>query len=207
MHCRQNFIYAFTVTALLLATLAAAQSGRKQKKADPTPPVQGINQPELRTQPEPEAESEKEKKKEPQRVLMISTEMADIGLSVYADLGRRGCLEEVRSRIKNVTLREASNQNRSDAMKAAKDSDDTYVVWMQFQADRMTSSSYGGFELRYTLFEAKSGKMLGSGVGYPQQPQMRVPLPPVSNNRPEILADWAGRDVAQQVLRRLGWGQ
>ena len=202
-------IFASLLCFSMLAALASAQSGRKQKKADPLPPVQGVNQPELRTQPEPEVEVEKEKKKEgPRRALMVMTEMPDIGISsFYPDMARRGCLDEIRDNLRGVVLSEAQNQTRSDALKAAKDGDDLHVVWMQFEVDRMTQSSRGGFELRYTIFEPKTGKVLGSGFGYPQQPQSRVPLPPIGSNRPEILADWAGRDVAQQVMRRLGWLQ
>jgi hypothetical protein len=204
-------VFVSSFCLVLFAALASsnlAQSGRKQKKADPLPPVQGVNQPELRTQPEPEVEVEKdEKKKEgPRRALMVMTDMPDIGISnFYPDMARRGCLDEVRDNLKAVVLSEAQNQTRADAMKTAKDGDDMHVIWMEFRADRMTQSSYGGFELRFTLLEPKTGKILGSGVGYPQQPQSRVPLPPIGGNRPEILADWAGRDVAQQVMRRLGW--
>lgn len=204
---KQLLLIAIVLVAL--TALAQGQSGRKQKKADPTPPVQGVNQPELRTQPEPEIQPEaEEKKKEPPRTLMAMTELPDIGISnFYPDMARRGFLEEAKDLIKGLMLREATNQNRSDAMKAAKDSDDTWVVLMEFRVDNMTSNSFGGFELRYTLYEAKTGKMIGSGVGYPQQPRSRVPMPPIGGNRPEILADWAGRDVAYQVLRRLGWIQ
>jgi hypothetical protein len=200
-------VFFIAVVLLALTALAQGQSGRKQKKADPSPPVQGVNQPELRTQPEPEVQPEaEEKKKEPPRTLMVMTELPDIGISnFYPDMARRGFVEETRDLIKGIMLREASNQNRSDAMKAAKGSDDTWVVLMEFRVDNMTSSSYGGFELRYSLYEAKTGKMIGSGVGYPQQPRSRVPMPPIGGNRPEILADWAGRDVAYQVLRKLGW--
>lgn len=206
----RKHLFAALIFCVALGTLAIAQSGRKQKKADPAPPVQGVNQPELRTQPEPEVEPEKEKEKDkkPQRFLMIATEMPDIGISTYyPDMARRGCIEEIRDHLKNVGVREASNQTRSDALKTAKDSDDTYVIWMQFEVDRMSSSSRGGFELRYTILEPKTGKSIGNGYGYPQQPQSRVPLPPMGTNRPEILADWAGRDVARQAIRRLGWGQ
>lgn len=200
-------IFFIAIVMLALTALAQGQSGRKQKKADPSPPVQGVNQPELRTQPEPEVQPEaEEKKKEPPRTLMVMTELPDIGISnFYPDMARRGFVEEAKDLIKGIMLREASNQNRSDAMKAAKDSDDTWVVLMEFRVDNMTSSSYGGFELRYSLYEAKTGKMIGSGVGYPQQPRSRVPMPPIGGNRPEILADWAGRDVAYQILRKLGW--
>src|SRR5262249_42502761 len=202
----RKLLFAVLICSLMLVTLALAQSGRKQKKADSLPPVQGVNRPELRTEPEPEVEPEKEKKKEAPRVLMVATEMPDMSISnYYPDTARRGCMEEIRNVMKSVTLREASNQNRNDAMKTAKESDDTYVVWMQFEVDRMASASRGGFDLRYTIFEPRTGKTRGSGIGYPQQPQTRVPLPPIGIDRPEILADWAGRDVAQQVMRKLGW--
>jgi hypothetical protein len=195
-------IFVSMLCLSLLAAVAGAQSGRKQKKADPMPPVQGVNQPEVAV------ESGEKKKEGPRRALMVMTDMPDIGISTfYPDMARRGCLEEIRNNLKTVVLSEAQNQTRADALKSARDSDDQHVLWMEFRADRMTQSSYGGFELRFTLLEPKSGKVLGNGMGYPQQPQSRVPLPPIGGNRPEILADWAGRDVARQVLQRLGWMQ
>ncbi|MGE0127097.1 MAG: hypothetical protein AB7U82_03240 [Blastocatellales bacterium] len=200
-------IFAALVCLLMLAAIAPGQSGRKQKKAEPQPPVQGVNQPEARTVPEPEVEPEKPKEKDPGRSVMVSTAMADIGISsFYPDASRRGCIDELRRALRTIQISEERNQHRSDAIKYAKDGDNTYVIWMEFEVDRMGTSNYG-FELRYTVFEPKTGKVAGSGYGYPQQPNGPLGLPPIGSSRSDVYADWAGRDVARQVMKRLGWIQ
>ncbi|MCG3163142.1 MAG: hypothetical protein JMDDDDMK_04525 [Acidobacteria bacterium] len=205
MRHNQKPIFAVLFCLLMLATLASAQSGRKQKKAEPQPPVQGVNQPEARTVPEPEVEPEKPKEKDLGRSVIVSTAMADIGISsYYPDASRRGCIQELREVLRTVQISEDRNQHRSDAIKAAKNDDKTYVVWMEFEVDRMGTSSYG-FELRYTVFEPKTAKVVATGYGYPQQPSGPLSLPPIGGSRSEIYADWAGRDVARQVVKRLGW--
>jgi hypothetical protein len=75
---------------------------------------------------------------------------------------------------------------------------------MEFEVDQMAASSYG-FELRYTVFEPKTAKIVATGYGYPQQPSGPISLPPVGGTRTDLYADWAGRDVARQVAKRLGW--
>ena len=196
-------ICLFTLAAFV--TLTSGQSGRKQKKAEPQPPIQGVNQPESRTAPEPEVSPDKPKEKDPGRAVLVSTAMADIGISsFYPDTARRGCAEEIRSAMRAVQISEESNQHRSDAIKVAKESEGTYVVWMEFQVDQMGTSRYG-FELRYTVFEPKTAKVVGSGYGYPQQPTGPIALPPIGSGRTDVYADWAGRDVARQVMKRLGW--
>jgi hypothetical protein len=190
---------------LLLSAVATGQSGRKQKKAEPQPPVQGVNQPEARTVPEPEVTPEKPKEKDPGRSVMVSTAMADIGISsFYPDASRRGCIDEFRRALRTIQISEERNQHRSDAIKYAKDGDNTFVVWMEFEVDRFGTSSYG-FELRYTVFEPKTAKALASGYGYPQQPTGPLSLPPIGASRADVYADWAGRDVALQVMKKLGW--
>jgi hypothetical protein len=206
---RRNLKPVFAASICLLALAAFAistsgQSGRKQKKSAPQPPVQGVNQPEARTAPEPEVSPDKPKEKEPQRSVMVSTALADIGISsYYPDTARRGCMEEFRRAMRALDIREARDQHRSDAIKAAKDTN-TYVVWMEFQVDQMGTSNYG-FDLRYTVFEPKTAKVVGTGSGFPQQPSGPISLPPIGGARTDVYADWAGRDVARQVMKRLGW--
>jgi hypothetical protein len=195
-------ICLFTLAAF--ATLTSGQSGRKQKKAEPQPPIQGVNQPEARTAPEPEVSPDKPKEKDPGRAVLVSTAMADFGISsFYPDAARRGCMEEFRDAMRTIKLSEERDQHRGDAIKAAKDSD-RYVVWMEFQADQMGTSRYG-FELRYTVFEPKTAKVVGTGYGIPQQQAGPISLPPIGSSRTDVYADLAGRDVARQVMKRLGW--
>src|SRR5215813_7574046 len=154
-----SLICLFTLAAI--ASISSGQSGRKQKKPDPQPPIQGINQPEARTVPEPEVAPDKPKEKDPGRSVLVSTAMADFGISsFYPDAARRGCMEEFHDAMRMIKLSEERDQHRSDAIKAAKDSD-RYVVWMEFQADQMGTSRYG-FELRYTVFEPKTAKVVRS---------------------------------------------
>src|SRR5262245_24735429 len=115
-------------------TWTSGQSVRNQKKSDPQPPVQGVNQPEARTVPEPEVSPDKPKEKEPGRSVLVSTAMADFSISsFYPDAARRGCIEEFRDAMRTIKISEERDQHRGDAIKAAKDSD-RYVVWMEFQA-------------------------------------------------------------------------
>ena len=196
-----KLIFAVSLCLLLLFAVADGQSGRKQKKSDPPPPIQGVNQPDARVESVPEVPSEIPKEKD-QRSIMVMTSMPDMLLPLYyADLARRGCLSEIRDVARTIDLREASNQNRSDAIKAAKNDDRTYVILMELEPDRFGNS---GVDLRYTIFEPKTGKVAGMGSGYPVQPTSRIPIPPIGASREQVYIDWAGRDVGRQVLKKLG---
>ena len=188
---------------LLLGATALAQSGRKQKKAEEQPPVQGINQPETRTVPEPEVSPDKPKEKEKGPVVLVSTAMPDIEIPMYyTDAAREGCVNELRREVKSIELHQERNQHRSDAIKAAKDDDRTYVVYIELTYDRMGAGSMNGLDMRYTIFEPKTAKVVGTGSGYPRQPS-GMGAPPIGATRDQVYVDWAGRDVAQQVIKRL----
>jgi hypothetical protein len=205
MNRKLKLIAAVLFCLTLLLPMASAQSGRKQKKAEPQPPVQGVNQPEARTQPEPEVEPEadKQKDKASERSLLVMSALPDIGLSSwYVDTARLACVREIQRLARGLVVREAANQHRSDAIKAAKDDDKTHVVWLELVADGM-NSTMGGLDLRYTIMEPKTGKVVGSGAGYPRQPNSGNPVPPMGASREQMLLDWAGRDVAEQVVNRL----
>ena len=192
------------ICLLLSVAIASAQSGRKQKKSDPQPPVQGVNQPETRVTPEPESTQEKPKDKGPQKTIMIMTSMPDMAIPLYyVDGARQGCLSELRENLKTVDLRESRNQTRSDAIKTAKEDERTYVVLIDTEYDRMGSSG-SSIDLRYTIFEPKTGKVLGTGSGYPSQPSGRMPVPPVGGSRDQIYVELMGRDIARQVMKKLG---
>jgi hypothetical protein len=194
---------ALCVTALCLLIIASAalgQSGRKQKKPDQQPPVQGINQPEARVTPEPPAAPEKPKEKEKGPVIMVGTELPDMNISsFYTDIARQACAREMRQ-VPTLQINEARDLHRSDAIKAAKNDERTTVVLMELRA---SSVDAGGFDLRYTIFEPKTAKVIGTGSGYPAQPNDSLPLPPIGATRAEIMVEWAGRDVGRQVLKKL----
>jgi hypothetical protein len=187
---------------LAVSAVVVGQSGRRQKKAEKQPPIQGVNQPEARVEPAPQVVPERPKDKEPERSIMIASAMPDMMLPLfYADIAREACLKEMRSTLKSIDLREGRNQTRSEAIKVAKDTG-AYVVHMEFQPDQF-GGSRGDVDLRYTIFEPKTGKVAGSGSGYPTQPSGGLPLPPVGASREQVYLDWMGRDVARQVMKRL----
>ena len=199
---RSLWLLMILLIGALAGVHASAQSGRKQKKANNEPPIQGVNQPDARVTPEPEAAPDKPKEKPKATAIMVSTDLSGFDVPLYfADIARQGCLNELRQISQDLELSESKNQSRGEAINAAKNDDRRYVVWMQFELDRM-GASQGGFNLKYTIFEPKTSKVLGVGEGVPVQPN-RMPAPPIGASRSEMLAEWAGRDVAHQVVKRL----
>jgi len=206
MRLNPKSLFVMAVCLLLLGAVAAGQSGRKQKKADPQPVVQGVNNPETRTVPEPEvvAEKPKENEKDKGKAILVSTALTDIEVPMYyADVAREGCLNEFKRELKAIQLSSERNQHRSDAMKAAKESENTYVVWIELTYDRMGMGSMNGLDMRFTVFEPKTGKSIAFGTGYPRSPG-GMAAPPIGASRDQVYIDWAGRDIAQQVIKRLG---
>jgi len=203
MRAAQKYPIAVLACLMIFSLLGVAQSGRKQKKAEEQPPVQGVNQPEARTVPEPEAAPDKPKEKEKGPVVLVSTALPDIEIPMYyTDTAREGCVSELRREVKGIELHQERNQHRGDAIKAAKDDDRTYVVYIELIYDRLGAGSMNGLDMRYTIFEPKTAKVLGVGSGYPRQPS-GMGAPPIGATRDQVYVDWAGRDVAQQVIKRL----
>ncbi|MBI1759891.1 MAG: hypothetical protein HYR56_00505 [Acidobacteria bacterium] len=201
-----QFVFAACFCLLLLVGTASAQSGRKQKKADPLPPVQGVNQPETRTVAEstvaPE-DGDKPKAEELKTRIQVMSDMGDIGIpSYFSDTARAACAHELKREVRGLQASDAGgNKNRKDAMDVAKNNDNVYVVLFELQVDRMGMSS-NGLELRYTVFEPKTGKQVAFGMGMPVQPN-GMPQPPIGATREQVQIEWAARDAAQQILSKL----
>ena len=191
----------FAVFCLLIpCTQALGQSGRKQKRTESQPPVQGVNQPDARVAPEPDAAPEKPKEAEP--AVLVASDMGDFNMPSYlVDIARQGCVVEMReAHLSDV--REAKNQNRVDAIKTAKD-DGIYVVLLELRIDEFGSSSSGRyqFDLRYTIFEAKTGKIINTGAGYPAQTQARIPAPSSGYGYEQRQVELMGRDAGRKVVK------
>ncbi len=204
---RRQLQFVFTACfCLLLASTAPAQSGRKQKKADPLPPVQGVNQPETRTVAESTVEPEdrdKPKAEELKTKIQVMSEMGDMGIpSYFNDTVRAACAHELKRQARGLQASDSGgNKNRTDAMDVAKNNDNVYVVLFDLQVDRM-GTSQNGLELRYTVFEPKTGKQVAFGTGMPVQPS-GFPQPPIGATREQVQIEWAARDAAQQILSKL----
>ena len=184
----------------LFGTLSFAQSGRKQKRPEAQPPVQGINQPDARVAPEPTVEVAP-KPKDVGPGVIVASELTDIGMSnVYTDAARQGCIAELRA-AHVVDLQEARDQNRAEATKKAKEAE-VFVLLLELRVDSMSSSSGRySFELRYALFEPKTGKVINNGAGYPTSPDMRSPSPPNSYDYEQRQVELMGRDAGRKALK------
>lgn len=208
---RLKLISFLALCLLIVAGSAAlAQSGRKQKKTTPEPPPQGVKMPEEKSDPKGHSDSDapqpedKQKEKAPALHFLVGTSMQE-NFNVpmmYTDIAREGCLRELRTNPA-VQVTAINNLTRGEAIEAAKKDDKRYVIWMELVVDQFTANTYEGFDLRFMLFEPKTGKVLATGSGYPQTQTGRTPLPPIGMNRAEVRVELAGRDVARRVLSRL----
>lgn len=194
--------WLIAIFLLLPGDDAFSQSGRKQKKSEAQPPVQGVNQPDTRITPEPEVEPAKPKVTGP--AVLIVSDTPDLGLPIYfSDIARQACAAELRE-AQLADLREAKNQNRADASKAAKN-EDVYAVHLELRVDSLgqtSSNSRYQLDLRFTVYEPKTGKVILSGSGYPTQQQARTPVP-IGYDYDQRQVELMGRDVGRRVLKIL----
>ena len=182
----------------LIGTAAFAQSGRKQKKAQELPPVQGVPVPSKTPEapppdvlePDPEKEKDKEKERASAKGIILGTDWADMNASMgVADYVRRACRSELMRVIRGLEVRDTGNMSRSDAVKMAKDEDRFYTVALEF---RVIGQQY---EVQYTIYEPKTAKPMGIGSSWIQTD---------SYGRTSTWSyERAGREVAQQIIKRL----
>jgi hypothetical protein len=134
--------------------------------------------------------------------VIVASELTDIGISnVYVDVARQGCIAELRA-AQIVDIQESRDQNRADATKKAKEAE-VFVLLLELRVDSMSSSSNGrySYELRYALFEPKTGKLINNGAGYPTSPDMRSPSPPNSYDYEQRQVELMGRDAGRKALK------
>lgn len=196
-------VIACCLLMLAVAAVAFGQSGRKQKKSDPLPPVQGV--PESKTKeapPEPAVPEETEKKPAQIKLrLVIGSDSGGFDTSMYSmNVARQACVDELRREAgRDVNIQDGGTMHRSDVMKAAKDTDQTYGVYLE--ARTFMSSSQA--ELSYTVFAPKTGKVSSIGSGSPVQYNNRSPRPPIAMSRVDYEWELCGRDAARQIIGKL----
>jgi len=189
--------------ALIIAINVSAQSGRKQKKTENQPPPQGVNQPETRVIPEPTGVSDNQQKsKEKQISVMVASDLVDAFSSgYYIDYARQGCIAQLRDESRTLDIREARDTNRAQAAKRAKE-DEVFVIHLELRSNGMQSSSASSsFDLMFTVYQPKTGKIAGSGSGYPGQGGARMPIPAGGYGYDQRALELMGRDAANKALK------
>jgi hypothetical protein len=187
---------------MICASLSLAQSGRKQKKTEAQPPIQGVNQPDARVAPEPTAEAPPHPKV-PGLSVLVASDTPDITLSTnFTNTARQACIAEIQA-SHSVDVQEARDQNRVDAIKKAKEGE-VFVVLLELRQDGMASSSNGrlSFNLNFTIFEPKTGKVVTSGSGYPTS-DSRSQNPPISYDYDLRQVELMGRDAGRKALKAI----
>ena len=200
---RSSLLVAVFAIALIAVVTTSAQSGRKSKKADPQPPIQGVNQPETRVVPEPTGASDSQpKSKEKQLAVLVSSDLVDaFSSSYYIDYARQACIAQLRDENRSLDIREAKDTNRAQAAKRAKE-DEVFVIHLEMRNSGMSSSSASGsFDLMFTVYQPKTGKSVGSGSGYPSQGGARMPIPAGGYGYDQRALEMMGRDAANKALK------
>lgn len=199
---RRATLIAFCLL-LLVAAVALGQSGRKQKKADPLPPVQGLPSSATKDDktPEPDPQPEPEKKAEIRQRVVIVSDTASFDVSMISmNVARQACVDELRRGVgRDVNIQDGGSMTRGEAMKAAKNDDISYYAFLEA---RTMSASSGQAELNYVIFAPKSGKISGTGIGLPMR-SGTITRPPIAASQYDYAWELCGRDAARQIAGRL----
>lgn len=200
----------FLCALFLLGVIAIAegQSGRRVPKRpsspDPLPPAQ--SEPPIN----PPSSENSGKGAIP---VLIAMHLPDIGSSaIYGRVVVDGFIERTRKNS-NIKVRTGKELNRKEAIDAAKESKDTYVVWFQLQQDVVdtehpSTSVIGGNPLSlyvdYYVYEPGTGKTKASGHVYQRTNRGvgGVPIPRTTGVA-EYSLRYAGVELAERVLDTL----
>ena len=199
MAIRNSSIRVLVITTITLLSLftAAAQSGRKTRKTDPSP----IATPTPVTQPKQAAEPTK-----PLLTVIVGLERTIVHGAV-ALASTTAALNAMVDRLEDhAGVKVASVQghmSRNDAIRRAKAEKDAYVIFMELDMDGMAGAAGGQLRLSFWVYSPVTAKIKSSGQTYPQMYRNRnVILNPRSS---DIYGDYqvqeAARDAAERILR------
>lgn len=186
---------------LLMASLTTAQSGRRLPKLPPKPQ-------ESTTPKETTSEEDKPTKpenKEPLFHITVVYQLATVMSShILTQAVIQGCLDRLQ---KSPVLKSqyGNEMNRKEASDAAKNSANTYVLWVQLETDSFGPdtgrNSAQAYYVNYVLFTPVTGK--GKSSGHVYQRQSGLGSIPRGDITGEYALRRAGHDLADRVLGSL----
>jgi hypothetical protein len=193
------------VSLVVFATAAQAQSGRRLPNRNEPPP---------NTAPPAQVESvEKPSSEKPAKMqIMVVRYQSDGAFSTfYSDLVQRGCLERLKA-DSSATVIAGRDMNRKEATDYAKNSTDTYVLWLEWDYDRFNGGrvEQGSF-VQYYLYVPGTGKAKTSGRVYQGDYRPRVggvglPIPNGAASVEYALKE-CGKEIARRIIDSLGIGR
>ena len=195
---------------ILFGTVALAQSGRAPK---PTTPPSPIPQTETTVKPT-------EVKPHPLAGLsLIATRnVPSANLAIWTGMAYRRFLERL-SESPHIRITQEKEMNRKEASDLAKAATDTHVLWLEWDFDRMGSSSSNQSQnnsyINFYLYTPGTGKIKTSGRVHPGDYRARtgvggvgIPLPiPNSAASLDLMLKESGREIAQRVIDSLNIGR
>jgi hypothetical protein len=202
---------ALILIAILILVSAApisqAQSGRRPPKRptspDPLPPKS--EEPPIVPSADHNSGS-----KIPVKVVW---QLSYIGSSnIYPRTVQEACLERLSQSGSIKPTASADEKNRAEAIKIAKASDDTYVLWFELEVDPTYRDRTGignvppqYLTIRFEVYTPTTGKTKTSGHIY-QRPQGPggLPIPGTGTASAVYSLGYAGREMADRVFDTLG---
>jgi hypothetical protein len=207
-HMKRSWITRLVILtvayAVLTSGMQAGQSGRKiPKRESPSE-----SQPPAKEDPSP-AEPEK-----PKLSIVVTRSVFSGGVSegFYSASVTAGCLERLNKTY--VKAAGAGEMNRKEASDFAKQTESTYVTWIEIGTTSVGRPQYGTADLQntyveYVLYSPRTGKSKSSGRVYlaemARMGNVGVGLPiPSNTGTVDYACNRAGREIADRVLSALG---
>jgi hypothetical protein len=194
---------AFLCLSLLVfcASVATAQSGRRLPKLSPKP--------QEKTPPK-EATPEEDKPARPQnkepllQLTVVYQQASVMSPHFLTQAVMQGCLDRLQKST-DLKPQYGSEMNRKEASDIAKNSQNTYVLWLQLETDSFGPdtgrNSPQSYYVNYVLFTPGTGKGKTSGNVYQRQSGLgSIPRGDITG---EYTLRRAGRDLADRVLGAL----
>ena len=204
------------VLLALLAILgvgAQAQSGRRLPNRSEPPPSQPSTAPTVPAEQRPPTKPDK-----PKQQLVVAKSTSNSFSNYYADVVVQSCLDRLKEGA-NASVSLGREMNRKEASDLAKAATDTHVLWLEWDFDRMGSSSSNQSQnnsyINFYLYTPGTGKIKTSGRVHPGDYRARtgvggvgIPLPiPNSAASLDLMLKESGREIAQRVIDSLNIGR
>lgn len=201
---RSELVVLLFLLLAICASVAQAQSGRRQTKPPPAAP---IPTPTPEPTPEPKAPP-----KDSDLGFIIGSDRFSIDDNYpisYYDAAMTGCADRLRAGSSAAVSVAQGNMNRSEAIKKAKLETKTYVVFMRLILDRVYAKSLDDLEVDFTVFAPQTAKVVTSGRTYLGGVRKGpIVVGPTSSRRSGALyredqIRMAGEDAGEKILKAL----
>ena len=204
---------ACVLLVILAAHVAQAQSGRRADKRGASPPVPVSVETPAPAKPQPK------KPTEPQTSLLVVLDMAQsLDMAFHFPERIQTWIAKRLSDSSALAVTEGGKDNRKEAITRAKNSTDTFVIWVQleegyYSVDQRSDSSrpnMENFRINYAIYTPVTGKAKDSGVVYLNYRQSIVDLGRIRNEATcypnvrgnEYVLLQASLEVARRIINK-----